>query len=349
MPRIAKLYMILVVALGLWVLLNHGGLSNAEQFVGLAVFSILGIVFEAASIDIPGSKITVSVSFVPVLTSIFLFGPSVGVWVGALSTLSYRDIFGGKPILKNAFNFSQLGIAAWVAGQAFLLAGGRPGEISLTDPVPVGVCVIAYMFANALFSSLGIGFIQGVHPHTVFSRLIAWSVPSFVAMSPLSALAALIQLHVGYLGVLLFVLPLLLARMSLRLYRDMRQNYVETIQSLAQAIDAKDHYTRGHSERESNWPSNSLSEGYAFSPTDTSTPKVRLRPISKPLATRKGALISATITNTANTATTIRVLFTSNSSFLLGQSTPQALQRKHRRRLPKCFLPCFPVQVKKEW
>jgi putative nucleotidyltransferase with HDIG domain len=37
--------------------------------------------------------------------------------------------------------------------------------------------------------------------------------------------------------------------MSFKLYRDMRENYIETIQSLAEAIDAKDRYTRGHSER----------------------------------------------------------------------------------------------------
>jgi len=68
-------------------------------------------------------------------------------------------------------------------------------------------------------------------------------------MSPMAVLVAVVFEPLGYFGVVLFILPLLFARMAFKLYRDMRQNYVETIQSLAQAIDAKDHYTMGHSER----------------------------------------------------------------------------------------------------
>ncbi|HOR42106.1 MAG TPA: HD-GYP domain-containing protein, partial [Atribacterota bacterium] len=55
--------------------------------------------------------------------------------------------------------------------------------------------------------------------------------------------------QIGILGILLFFLPLLLARQSFELYARMRKMYLDTIRTLAATIDAKDPYTLGHSER----------------------------------------------------------------------------------------------------
>ncbi|MBT9158441.1 MAG: 3'3'-cGAMP-specific phosphodiesterase 3 [Firmicutes bacterium] len=84
----------------------------------------------------------------------------------------------------------------------------------------------------------------------VLRSQLAWgALTAYLTTAPLVLLMALSYLHIGYLGTTLFLLPLFLTRIVFKLYRDTRQNYVETVQALAQAIDAKDAYTRGHAER----------------------------------------------------------------------------------------------------
>jgi putative nucleotidyltransferase with HDIG domain len=53
----------------------------------------------------------------------------------------------------------------------------------------------------------------------------------------------------GIGGLLLFFIPLLLARYTFKLYLDMRKNYFETLNVLVRAIEASDPYTSGHSMR----------------------------------------------------------------------------------------------------
>ena len=51
----------------------------------------------------------------------------------------------------------------------------------------------------------------------------------------------------------LFVFPLLVARQLYQRYLGLRRAYVDTIRSLVSALEAKDPYTRGHSERVSEY------------------------------------------------------------------------------------------------
>ena len=68
--------------------------------------------------------------------------------------------------------------------------------------------------------------------------------PNIVSTIPFGLLLALI-LHManGYFFILLFMLPLLLARYSFQLYIESKQVYMRTISSLSKAIEAKDRYT----------------------------------------------------------------------------------------------------------
>ena len=60
-----------------------------------------------------------------------------------------------------------------------------------------------------------------------------------MAISTLSVLIALAYYYLGIEAVILLFGPLLLARYSFKLYLDMKENYMETIQALSAAIEQK--------------------------------------------------------------------------------------------------------------
>jgi HD-GYP domain-containing protein (c-di-GMP phosphodiesterase class II) len=55
--------------------------------------------------------------------------------------------------------------------------------------------------------------------------------------------------EVGHWAVLLFMVPLLLARYSFSKYTETRDLFFGSVSALSQAIDAKDGFTRGHADR----------------------------------------------------------------------------------------------------
>lgn len=242
-------YVEAVIILGIVVLINAGFPATGPEWVGVVVFGALSLMSEALAITLPSSSLTVSVSFIPIFSSIIMFGSPVGVWVAAFGSLRWEDIRGGKPWYRNLFNLCQLGMAAALAAYVYSALGGQVGQVTKQSFLPILASFTAYYLTNAAIPTLVMALISGASPFVVYSRLIAWSTPGFIAMSPMAVLVAVVFEPLGYVGVVLFILPLFFARMAFKLYRDMRQNYVETIQSLAQAIDAKDHYTLGHSER----------------------------------------------------------------------------------------------------
>ena len=80
--------------------------------------------------------------------------------------------------------------------------------------------------------------------------MILGLLPSIALSSPIGYfLAMLLVMDNGVWLALLFMLPLLLARYSFKLYLDGRRQQFSIIKAFAAALDAKDAYTQGHSSR----------------------------------------------------------------------------------------------------
>ena len=244
-----RLYVYAVIAFCAILLFVLGLPESPAEVVGIIVFGIIGMLFEALSIEALIGKSTVAVSIAPIIGAVLLFDIRAAAWVGALSSINIMEMRGGKPMIRNLFNLSQVVISAAAAGAAYSALGGDIRAINFFFVAVVVGVVLTLSIVNALLTSVAVSLSERVSLVKVLRLMLLSGGPAFVVTAPLAVLMAMLYVHVGYVGVILSLMPLFLARMSLKLYRDMRKHYLETVQALAQAIDAKDTYTRGHSGR----------------------------------------------------------------------------------------------------
>ncbi len=243
-----RLYVYGVIVLALGVFIYFGVPTRLAEIQAIVVFGAMALLFEALAVKAPFANVTASVHFVPTLAAVFTYGPLVGLWVGALGSLNWKSLTGGKPLYRNAFNAAQMGLASAAAGWVWQRSGAE-AVLSLASITSMLVTFLAYYLVNAVLPLTAVALQTGRPLVDIFRPLVGWSIPTYLATAPLAVLIALLYTGAGYVAVVLFLLPLLLARMSLQLYRDARRGYVETVQALADAIDAKDTYTGGHSAR----------------------------------------------------------------------------------------------------
>ena len=115
--------------------------------------------------------------------------------------------------------------------------------------VPIVVGALVYFLLNSSFIAIVAGLSQGISPLDIWISRVGSVVVNYLVLIPLAVLIAILSVRDGIPAVLLLVIPLALARFSFQQYTNMRNLYIQTIKAIVAAVDAKDSYTRGHSDR----------------------------------------------------------------------------------------------------
>ena len=138
-----------------------------------------------------------------------------------------------------------------MGGLAYYAVGGRPGDIALPYVLlPAVLFIVVAMIANVVVILLYFMLSQHVKLYPTVFQMFSSLAPSIVLSAPIGYfLAFLLKLDAGPWLAILFMLPLLLARYSFKLYLDSQKHQIHVIQTLAAALEAKDPYTEGHSTR----------------------------------------------------------------------------------------------------
>jgi putative nucleotidyltransferase with HDIG domain len=224
--------------------------------IGLLFWIGLTLIGSALPVRLPHGTV-VSVSAAPFLASLLLGGPFAAAVVAAIGTTDHREFLRRIPWYGTLFNHASVMLAVVVGGVVFELV--RQGAASLASPMTeivsfVGLLIGSgvYYALNAMLALTAVSARTGIPIRTVWAQDLGAILASLLGLAPLAWLMAQIFLlpnGVGWWATPLFVVPLFTTRLAYHRYVETRELFEQTIGALANAVDARDKYTRGHSGR----------------------------------------------------------------------------------------------------
>ncbi len=222
---------------------------------GLAFWVALVIFGSSSSVRMPGGTV-VDVGIAPLVACAVLGGPSAAIIAAALGTFELREIRGlvpwlrgGVPWYGTAFNHAAVLLPAVSASVTYsLLTTGTftPDLRSLVAVLVAGG--IHYAFNNALTAG-ALSILEGRPWRAVLFSNVRQFGFSLGGLVPISWLMASMYVVAGPIGVIPFAVPLIATRTGYKKIVEIRDMFTQTVRSLAGAVDAKDPFTAGHSER----------------------------------------------------------------------------------------------------
>ena len=257
LSRAAWLYMAVVVTAAI-LLLAHvlvpdmgGGLDHLMPRT-LLVLAVLFMICDSAPTTLTSRQSAWSPSSAATLAAVVLLGPGGAALVGATSLISLRR----AGLRERAFNGAMYALSAYAAGEAYLALGGHigvPGAGSfpaLILPFAVAAAVHVAVNHGLLWTMLlllppSAGSPQRGRLDLHLSLLLV----SDLGYATLGLLIAGLWGLVGAFATVLVLIPLFVARWAMGQFAAQEGAYSATMAALCQAVETKDFYTRGHSER----------------------------------------------------------------------------------------------------
>jgi HD domain len=226
---------------------------SASWWMALGVIMLLFLICDSTPTPLAARQSAWSPSSSATLAAVVLLGPVGAALVGAVSVLSLRR----KQLLaERVFNGGMYAVSGFAAGEAFAALGGRIG-LPRPDDFPAIVWPFAAAAAAHVFVNLGLmwGVLQLTRHESTLPRRIQLesSVPLLLASdlgyAALGLVIAALWTVMGPFAAALVLVPLFVARWAMGQFAEQQRAYAATMAALCQAVETKDFYTRGHSER----------------------------------------------------------------------------------------------------
>jgi putative nucleotidyltransferase with HDIG domain len=229
----------------------------------LVAFALVGVLSEASYVRLRIGKSAThsSIVFIPFIASILLF-ESGWTMLLACAVIAFGEQFiRQKTPIKVIFNVAQHGMSVWAGSTAFRLLGGIPAlsgdavfsaEGALTFPmqfVAIGGGVLAYFLFNITAVSAAVSLNDKTPLSKAWLRIGSSQLAYDLVSSPLGVLLALFYVKMGMVGVLATLVPLFFVRRAYRVTIELEEANRDLLELMVKAIEARDPYTSGHSQR----------------------------------------------------------------------------------------------------
>ena len=218
-----------------------------DTLAGIAFWTLMTLLASAFPVQMPRGSI-INTSIATLVAAMSLGGPTAAGWVALLGTSEVRELSGRVPWYGTLANHAGLMLPAIVGGAVTSALAG-----AVASPF---VSFVAAMAGASVFFALNVAFTAitvSLRTSQSMRTVVFGDLPNFfanwLALSPLAWLMAFATATVGWWATLLFALPVWIMRAALDQISEMRQMFTQTVASLAQAVDARDKFTSGHSVR----------------------------------------------------------------------------------------------------
>ncbi len=263
----ARLFIGATAALGVWALVHalwHWQTVDLTRFV---CYLLIAVLASGLKIQLPGIDGNMSVNFLFILLGVLELNLPETLVLGCAATLA-QCLLGTqqKPVpIKVAFNvFSMMANAIAISHFAY---HGLQGALGVGTLPLLVVTALIFFVANTVPVAVIISLTEGKPAHKVWAECHFWSFPFYMVGAAVVFAVALINKQVGWQTSLL-ILPLIYwvyrsyHQYLAKLAAEKRQVEIEkhhaeevaalhlrTIESLALAIEAKDHTSHKHLQR----------------------------------------------------------------------------------------------------
>lgn len=245
-----RIYYFCVVFIGTAIAIKVFPTARVDSWIPVFWWLGFATVAELSPIMLPGSRAYITVSSALDYAAIVVFGPVVAAMMAAVSSVLTSLVFSRQAPHKVLFNVCLFVVTIMAAGFVFKIAGGRDASTIGELVMPLAAAGVTYFLIDTFGVSLIVALHERGNAWRIWQSTYLWTtLTHLVGFVPLGAIIVVIYTQIGIPGVALFLVPLLLARYSFKLYTDMRQVHIDTVRALTSAIDASDPFTRGHSER----------------------------------------------------------------------------------------------------
>jgi putative nucleotidyltransferase with HDIG domain len=232
--------------------------TPVRDWKSVLVLGAFAFLAETLAFQLPLSG-SVSLGFALGFAALLYDGPVAASLVALVGSVSIQDVRDHRPVDVQLFNSAQLVLSILAASGVFLWLGGLPlawaadqGFVSAAA-LSLGAALLAAtafflvniaLVGEALALRAELPLAQVLREQSFVSYWI-----SFLTLALLGFVLARVVDSAGWVGAVLLAAPFVIARKTFRVYLELSAAYADTVRSLVQALEAKDPYTRGHSER----------------------------------------------------------------------------------------------------